>query len=363
MGKGADASGTPMQEGPSFIPDFVFKMLSPMKSTAQTEFYQSYTDEPHATRRKEIIAKYPEIKELFGYCPWTKYKILAVVVSQILAAYMLQDSSWLTVFFFAYTFGGCVNHMMALAIHELSHNLGAKGVLRNRLLALFANLPMGIPAAITFKRYHMEHHRYQGEFVVDVDLPTEAEGLLFVNSFLKVIWVFLQPAFYALRPSLVNPKAPQAWELVNYCTEFGFDFLIYHFFGAKSLVYLIAGTLLGMGFHPAAGHFIAEHYVFIKGQETYSYYGPMNWVAFNVGYHNEHHDFPFIPGSRLPQVRAIASEYYDNLPHHTSWMKVILDYILDPEVGPFSRVKRRTLTEEQKRHVQATENRIAKKFL
>ena len=64
------------------------------------------TDEPHATRRKLIIAKYPEIKELFGYCPWTKYKILAVVVSQILAAYMLQDSSWTTVFFFAYTFGG-----------------------------------------------------------------------------------------------------------------------------------------------------------------------------------------------------------------------------------------------------------------
>ena len=122
------------------------------------------------------------------------------------------------------------------------------------------------------------------------------------------------------------------------------------------------GTLLGMGFHPAAGHFIAEHYVFIKGQETYSYYEPMNWVAFNVGYHNEHHDFPFIPGSRLPKVRAIASEFYDDLPHHTSWMKVILDYILDPEVGPFSRVKRRTLTEDQKKKVQATENRIAKKF-
>merc|ERR1711988_86646 len=120
-----------------------------------------------------------------------------------------------------------------------------------------------------------------------------------------------------------------------------FNLLVYFYSGRNGVLYLILGTLLGMGIHPLAGHFVAEHYTFITGQETYSYYGPLNIFSLNVGYHNEHHDFPFIPGSRLPLLREMASEFYDTLPHHESWSAVIWQYINDPNICPHSRVKRK----------------------
>jgi len=140
----------------------------------------------------------------------------------------------------------------------------------------------------------------------------------------------------------VKPKQPGQWEAINWITQMSFNFLIIYFLGGKAFAYLIGGTLLGLGLHPVAGHFIAEHYEFTPGQETYSYYGPINYVNFNVGYHNEHHDFPRIPWSNLPKVRKIAPEFYENLPYYDSYLKVIWNYITDPRIGPASRIKRST---------------------
>jgi sphingolipid delta-4 desaturase len=59
-----------------------------------------------------------------------------------------------------------------------------------------------------------------------------------------------------------------------------------------------------------------------------------------VGYHNEHHDFPSIPWTRLPELRSIAKEFYEPLPSHTSWPYVTYKFISDPKVGMWSRAKR-----------------------
>ena len=318
------------------------------KRLEEPEFTWSYTDEPHATRRHEIVKAHPEVKKLFGHCPLTKYKVAGSVLLQLLSVHLLHDCESSAVYWFCcYTLSGTVNHMMTLAMHELSHNLGAKKPAHNRLLGILANLPLGLPASASFRRYHMEHHRFQGEVVLDVDVPTRLEGEVFTTSTLKVLWCLLQPAFYSLRPAYINPKGPGEWEAYNLAAQLTFDALVYNCYGFWGLTYLVLGTLFGMGVHPVAGHFIAEHYVMNTGQETYSYYGPLNWLTFNVGYHNEHHDFPFIAGTNLPKVRSLAPEFYDKVPHYHSWSKVILDYIADEKIGPFSRIKRVTTSNDE----------------
>ncbi|KZP25649.1 hypothetical protein FIBSPDRAFT_950067 [Athelia psychrophila] len=80
---------------------------------------------------------------------------------------------------------------------------------------------------------------------------------------------------------------------------------------------MIVSSVWAGSLHPCAGHFIAEHYLWDGlEQETYSYYGPPNVLAFNVGYHTENHDAPSIPWTRLPALPALAPEFYDTIASH-----------------------------------------------
>lgn len=129
--------------------------------------------------------------------------------------------------------------------------------------------------------------------------------------------------------------------LLNWITQFSFDYFIYINYGMTPFWYWGLSAIFAGSIHPVAGHFISEHYVFHEPQETYSYYGPLNCLAFNVGYHNEHHDFLNIPGSRLPELKEIAPEFYDNLHVTESWPGTIIDFIMDPKMNGNRRIRRK----------------------
>jgi sphingolipid delta-4 desaturase len=87
---------------------------------------------------------------------------------------------------------------------------------------------------------------------------------------------------------------------------------------------------------------IQEHYLVLdRSQETYSYYGSLNGINMNVGYHNEHHDMPSVPWNNLPKLKAMAPEYYDNLLYHKSFVKLFFQFLFSQEIGLFSRIIRK----------------------
>jgi len=313
--------------------------ISKAVSAPRTDFHHSYTEEPHATRRKQILAKHPEIETLFQPDIRPLPYVIALVAGHIALAYYSKYMSNLVFFLTAWLVGGAMTHSLSLMTHEVSHNLVFKSQAANKYLGIFCNIGMGVWSSTIFKRYHMEHHQFQG-FERDVDIPTVAEAELFKGVFGKLIFVILQPILYGGRPGVVRPKAMTTNEYINTAVVLFTDFLIVRFLGLHALIFMITGLLLGMGLHPSAGHLIAEHYVFENEAETYSYYGPMNLLCWNVGYHNEHHDFPRVPGWRLPDVKRMAPEFYENLPQHKSWVGVIYSFITDPKVTVYSRVKR-----------------------
>jgi sphingolipid 4-desaturase/C4-monooxygenase len=89
--------------------------------------------------------------------------------------------------------------------------------------------------------------------------------------------------FYALRPTFVRVQTLTVWHLLNVIAQVLFDWALISFFGYRPFIYLLASSFFAGSLHPCAGHFIAEHYLWDgMEQETYSYYGPLNVLAFNV---------------------------------------------------------------------------------
>ena len=314
------------------------KLLPDHIKPSDVDFHRTNLPVWHDVRRKQMLKLYPEIKELYGYDHLAAAYCTCTVLLQCAGAYLVKDLPFFPLIILTYSVSGTINHSLVLALHEVSHNNFFATSSISKWFALFANLPVGFPMAVTFKRYHNEHHWGLAVEGVDADLPTRAEALLFGSPIGRAFWIFLQPFFYALRPVIVHPKTISFDEIVNWVTCIFFDCCIFMTCGINGVIYLLAGSILGMGIHPISGHFVAEHYEFFPAQETASYYGPLNLLTYNVGYHVEHHDFPRIPGRFLPRLHRIAPEFYAGLGFHTSWIVVLWKFCT--EMSLFKRLVR-----------------------
>ena len=63
--------------------------------------------------------------------------------------------------------------------------------------------------------------------------------------------------------------------------------ILFKICGPYPIIYRLLYDIIAGGLHQCAYHFISENYLLNQTeQETYSYYGSLNYLTWNVGYHN-----------------------------------------------------------------------------
>ncbi len=308
----------------------------------EKDFRYSNQPEPHKERTREILKAHPEVRTFISRNPNSIYLIIGVTAMQIAVSILLIGQAWWLILLAAWLIGAFANHTLFVLIHECSHNLIFKNRSANKISSIICDLPMSIPTAISFRSYHLKHHSFQGHYYLDADLSSRWEAKLIGNTFIgKTLWLLLFPLFQGLRPlRLKEIEFMNRWTIINWIVVFGFDVFMVFFFGWTPLFYFVASLFFSVGLHPLGARWIQEHYLTYPPQETYSYYGSLNVLALNVGFHNEHHDFPSVPWNNLPKLKKAAPEFYENLVWYRSWVKLLLQFIFDPSLSLYSRMVR-----------------------
>jgi sphingolipid delta-4 desaturase len=129
-----------------------------------------------------------------GPTPLTPLLAISVLLIQLTLAYTLRNTHPLSTPFLltAYIIGGTLNQNTFLAIHEITHNLAFRSIRANKCLAILANLAIGVPYAMAFKGYHIEHHKFLGEDGIDTDLPSRIEAVILNNVAGKTFFAWVQ---------------------------------------------------------------------------------------------------------------------------------------------------------------------------
>ena len=283
----------------------------------------------HAERRKAILRAHPEVKALYGRDRVTALWVFSLAALQVALTFAAARVSWPAALLLAYFVGAFPAHALGVLVHEAGHNLVFRSTAANKLLAIVANVPLGAPAAMEFRAQHALHHRFLGDVDgKDTQAPTRHEARVVHSAWAKLVSFTLGRFYFRSRPA--NHVVVDRWMVLNWAACIGYGVLVLALGGARSFAFGLVAALVAFGPHPVGARRLSEHITGRRGQPTNSYYGILNRVSFDVGYHVEHHDFPNIPWRRLRALRRIAPELYEPLWSVRSWTWLMVSYVLDP---------------------------------
>jgi len=321
-------------------------------SNDDTIFSWEYTDQPHADRRLQILRKHPEIKKYMkaNGDPWMALVGILMVFLQLFLGYLntqIPLDTMLSVrFFFNIFVGSWVASWLLISLHEAAHCLlfGASHPRLNRWYGIFANIVLIIPLFTYFKRHHRRHHKFLGNKDFDAEFPSAIEAHIFSkHAILKYFWMVYNPILQHFRSAFMGDGTRDwmTWEeFINVTSCFSFTGFLFYMKADYFWTHFALSTFVALGTNMFGIWAMIVHCLYFDKEGTVSYYGWMNPWILNFGYHMEHHDFPNVPARFLPEIRRIAPEFYEEQHYLDDIYAAVLQWLHDPRLGLFSRLKR-----------------------
>ncbi|MDE0887561.1 MAG: fatty acid desaturase [Myxococcota bacterium] len=319
----------------------------------------------HHEMRREALRNHPEIRELFGSDPRPALAIPVLLALHWGTAWLLRDSGLFVIFLVSFFWGQLLVHSAGALLHDAAHRAVFRGKRTKVAFDIGLEMIMGTYGRLlTYQHEHMSsHHPHIGDYERDYEhedtcrylarrsfhrkhprfrrLTTIVEILINLLPFGFLIAGEVIPRFYKAvtgretkdpqRDIAATKADPWMMSLFIGVTltvnaglffAFGWKALLYHIWSLSHFIGKCGVTNLGQS--------LSEHPDGDVVDPTCSTYGPINWILFNTGYHNEHHTFPNVPCFRLPKLKAIAPEVFHATSHKSYarlwWEHVCKDF-------------------------------------
>jgi sphingolipid delta-4 desaturase len=299
----------------------------------------------HRAMARELLRRHPQARALAGP-DWRSALAIPVLLALHWGmAWAVAGAGVWAVFLAAFFFGQLVLHAAGALVHETAHRLIFRGRAGKLAFDLGLELILGsFSRQLTYQHEHVSsHHRYLGDYERDYEhedvcallarrdysarhpkrqrAVTLAILLLHLLPFGFLLSELAVPRFYRAATGR-EPKDAQRRIPATRPSRRERALFIAVSLGANAFLFLALGPLAWL-YHNWAlsiflgkcgvtnlGQSLSEHEGVPAAQPTRSTYGPINWLLFNTGYHNEHHTLVSVPWTRLPALKAMAPELF-----------------------------------------------------
>lgn len=299
----------------------------------------------HLQMRKDALRAHPDLRALAGPDRRTALAVPLLLALHWGVAWAVSGSNLLVVFLAAFCIGQFIIHAAGALVHETAHRLIFRGDRSKLAFDLGLETILGsFSKQLTYQHEHLSsHHPFIGDYERDYEhedlCAFKAREMLVhdrprLQRVLTVATLFVHllpfgfiisdeifPRIYervtgrtardtqrdiaSSKPPIWQRRLFIAWSLgvnVLLLVAFGFYGWLYHNWALSIFLGKFGISNLGQS--------LSEHPGDDVETPTRSTYGWINRLLFNTGYHNEHHTFPNVAWTRLPDLARAAPDVF-----------------------------------------------------